>query len=85
MDQTSTTLRKILSNEFAQLSGICVALWFFVQTVILPLNNIQFTQVQIQVTLADMKSINFQLDNRITKNTDRIIILEQQVAYLKQK
>jgi len=76
---TDSTIRKILSNEFTQVAGICAALWFFVQNVIIPINNIQSSLMVIQVTLADIKMTNQSFDNRITTNSNDILVLKEEM------
>lgn len=77
---TDSTVRKILDNEFAQIGGICVAIWFFVVNVILPISNIEAQLSNIQVTLADIKTTNSNLDTRITTNANSILVLKQQFS-----
>lgn len=75
-----TIIRKVLKNEFTQVIGIAVGVWFFVTTVILPIANIQFSLTNIQNTLADFKSTSTNLDSRITQNSDDLITLKERLA-----
>lgn len=76
-------VRKVLNNEFAQMAGIVIALWFFVTNVILPITNIQSSLASIQLTLADIKTINSNFDTRITQNANDIIRLQGQLTNLR--
>jgi len=76
---TDSTIRKILSNELTQIAGICMALWFFVVNVILPINNIESQLASIQLTLTDIKTTNANMDARITANSNDILVLKQQL------
>jgi hypothetical protein len=75
---TDSTIRKILNNEIAQIISICVALWFFVVNVILPIAEIRSQLSNIQVTLSDMKATNSGFDTRITSNSNNILVLQQE-------
>lgn len=75
-------VRKVLNNEFTQITGIVIAVWFFVTNVILPITNIQSSLASIQLTLADIKTINSNFDARITQNSNDIIRLQGQFGNL---
>lgn len=78
MEQEST-IKKVFKNEVAQIIGIAAAVWFFVTTVIIPINNIQLTQATIQSGIADIKMANADFNTRINKNTQMIAIINNQL------
>lgn len=78
---TDSTIRKLLNNEFTQITGICVVIWFFVVNVILPIANIEAQLSSIQLTLSDIKVTNANMDSRITTNSNDILVLKQLVGY----
>lgn len=79
MNVEETVVRKVLKNEFVQLAGLAAAIWFFVTTVILPINNIQFALANIQVSLSELKQNNTGLDTRITSNANDILVLKERL------
>lgn len=75
-----TLVKKILNNEFAQISGIAIAIWFFVVNVILPITNIQAQLSEIQLTLADIKSTNTTLEAKVNQNSSDILVIKSQIG-----
>lgn len=80
--ENDTIIRKFLKNEYAQFFSIAAAIWFFVVSVIIPINNIQNTVTTIQLSMKDFKKTNELFDTRITANTDSVLVLQEQVKNL---
>lgn len=74
-----TMIRKVLKNEIVQMLGMATSIWFFVTTVILPINKIQFSLAEIQLSLAELKANGVNFDARITSNTNDIIVFKERL------
>lgn len=84
MEQESA-IRKVFKNEIAQLAALAAGIWFFVTTVIIPINTIQSSLATIQTGLADIKMTNTDLNARTTQNSDDIITIKGDVNLIKDR
>jgi hypothetical protein len=74
-------LRTILKNEITWLIVLVSAIMAFVYNVIIPLNTMQLTLVQMQTDISGLKGF----DTRITVNSNDIIKLQEQMTQLQGK
>lgn len=81
MEQESA-IKKVLKNEVTQLVGLAAGIWFFVTTVIIPINAMQATLVTMQLTLSDIKNTNTDFNSRITQNSNDILNIKGDVKLL---
>lgn len=78
--ETDNAIKRVLKNEYMQIISICVALWFFVTNVVIPISTIQSQLATIQLTLSEIKQNSSSLDTRITQNSNAIIVLQQKIG-----
>lgn len=77
--EQENAIKKVLKNEYAQIISIVAVIWFFVTNVIIPINNIQTTQLTIQVTLSEIKTTIADFNARITANSNAILVLQSKI------
>jgi hypothetical protein len=79
-NEQESLVRKVLKNEIVQVVGIAASIWFFVTTVILPINNIQYSLASIQLSLAELKTNGTNLDAKILANSNDILVLKERLS-----
>lgn len=72
-------VRTVLKNEITWIVMIVATIWGCVQTVILPIQSLQFQITQLQVAISEIKTY----DTRITQNSNDILVLKQVTKNLK--
>lgn len=85
MEKQESLIKKVFQSEIAQLAAIAAGVWFFVTTVIIPLNSIEASLATIQVTLSDLKVANTDFNNRITNNSNDILTVKGDITLLKDR
>lgn len=68
-------LRNFFQSEITWLIGLIMALMAFTYNIIIPLNALQLQLAQIQRDISDLKGY----DERITNNSNDIIVIKEQL------
>ena len=79
MEKEENIFRVILRSEITWVFFLVGAVWAMVVTIIIPINNIQNNQATMQTNFAELKVSLNNFDNRITDNSNNILILQQEI------
>ena len=73
--EKETTFRAVIKNEFTWLIMLGGVLWATFVTIVIPLNNVQLTVLQIQQDITEIKKY----DQRITANSNDLILIKDRL------